>query len=170
MDSALITPGLGVIFWMVVSFAILVFILLFNIVVITFGTQRGQAYLIFDSQYTCYEHSCTTREVSYHCRHVEHVTQTKEQSAYDTCYGVYLLAEYQRYFVDENVAYYTTGSTGHCAHDDAYPNGQVAIDGLLNSYDGEQRKAYGVEQEECDVHVDEILTQQNNPYKSSGCT
>ncbi|MBO7227283.1 MAG: F0F1 ATP synthase subunit B [Bacteroidales bacterium] len=28
MDSALITPGLGVIFWMVVSFAILVFILL----------------------------------------------------------------------------------------------------------------------------------------------
>ena len=28
MDSALITPGLGVIFWMVISFAILVFILL----------------------------------------------------------------------------------------------------------------------------------------------
>jgi hypothetical protein len=45
--------------------------------------------------------------------------------------GIYLLAEDERYFVDEHVTYYTARSSGNGTHGNGRPHGESHLQGLL---------------------------------------
>lgn len=76
--------------------------------------------------------------------------------------SVDVLAENQRFFVDEDVADYATQRTGDGAHEDGHPHGVVEHEGFLYADDDKQTEADGVEEKERAVESDKLLAEEDD--------
>ena len=68
-----------------------------------------------------------------------------EHSATDGSHGVNLLAEDNGYLIEQYVAQHSTCGTRDAAHNDGHPDGMPIVESLLQSGNGEQGEAQGVE-------------------------
>lgn len=125
--------------------------------------QDGQADFVLHRQYAGDKDGYASQYLTGVGTASQQIAQPIDRAPYYARHGIYLLAEYQRYLVDEHIAYHTSGRTRDAAHDDGYPVGIAQRDALAHTHDGEQSQSDAVEDEERIVQMNEVFAKEDDP-------
>ena len=80
--------------------------------------------------------------------HARQLAYPVGRTAHHACHCINLFTEYERNFIDKDIAYHAPRSSGNAAHDDCHPEGIAQREALAHSHHRKQCQADSIEDEE----------------------
>lgn len=125
--------------------------------------KDGQTDVVLHRQDACNKHRCTAYNLAKERLHSYKIANPIDSTAHYARHCINLLSEYQRDFVDENIANHTARSSGDATHNDGNPEGIAQRKALTHTNHRKQCQSDTVENEERIVQMDKMLSEKDHP-------